>query len=60
MASRPDRHKQLPLDYPALEAGLDRVAALSEAGQGEAALAAPDVYHNLAERMVANYPRPVR
>ena len=28
--------------------------------QGDAALAALDTYHDLAERMVANYPRPVR
>ena len=56
-AGRPDRNKELPLDYAALDAGLQRVAALAEAGQGAEALAALDAYHDLAERMVANYPR---
>ena len=59
-AGRPDRHKRLPLDYDALRAGLDRVALLAEAGQGAEASAALDAYHDLAERMVANYPRPSR
>jgi len=57
LAGRPDRHKELPLDYPALERGLQRVAALAEAGQGAEAQRALDAYHDLAERMVANYPR---
>lgn len=58
LAGRPDRHKQLPLDYQALAEGLERVAALAEGGQAEAALLALDTYHAMAERMVANYPRP--
>ena len=56
-AGRPDRNKELPLDYRALEGGLQRVAALVEAGQGDEAMGALDAYHDLAERMVANYPR---
>jgi cytochrome c peroxidase len=60
MAARPDRHKRAPLDYAALRAGLDRVASLSEAGKGAEASDALDSYHDLAERMVANYPRPAR
>jgi hypothetical protein len=58
LAARPDRHKLVPLDYAALRGGLDRVAALAEAGDRAAAVAALDAYHDLAERMVANYPRP--
>jgi hypothetical protein len=58
LASRPDRHKHLPLDYAALRGGLDRVAVLAEAGNRAAAVAALDAYHDMAEKMVANYPRP--
>ncbi|MDO9709778.1 cytochrome c peroxidase [Paracraurococcus lichenis] len=58
LAGRPDRHKQLPLDYAALRGGLDRVAALTEAGDRAGAAAALDAYHDMAEKMVANYPRP--
>lgn len=60
LAGRPDRHKALRLDYGALDGGLERVAALAEAGQGAEAGAALDAYHDMAERMVANYPRPGR
>src|SRR4051812_12977865 len=60
LAARPDRHKLVPLDYAALRGGLDRVAALAEAGDRGAAVAALDAYHDLAEKMVANYPRPGR
>ncbi|HYZ33435.1 MAG TPA: cytochrome c peroxidase, partial [Crenalkalicoccus sp.] len=59
-AARPDRHKEVPLDYAALRGGLQRVAALAEAGDMPGASAALDAYHDLAERMVANYPRPGR
>jgi S1-C subfamily serine protease len=60
LAGRPDRTKQRPLDYAALRGGLERVALLAEAGDRPAAEAALDAYHDLAERMVANYPRPAR
>ena len=60
MAGRPDRTKRQPLDYAALRGGLDRVALLAEAGDRGAAEAALDAYHDLAEKMVANYPRPAK
>ncbi len=60
LAARPDRHKEVPLDYGALDGGLERVAALAEAGRRAEAGAALDAYHDMAERMVANYPRPAR
>jgi len=57
---RPDRHKREPLDFVALDIGLGAVARAMEEGQPEAAEAALGAYHDLAERMVANYPRPAR
>ena len=57
---RSTRHKLVPLDYAALRGGLDRVAVLAEAGDRGAAEAALDAYHDLAEKMVANYPRPAK
>ncbi len=60
LAGRPDRTKQRPLDYAALRGSLERVALLAEAGDRPAAEAALDAYHDLAEMMVANYPRPAR
>jgi len=60
LAARPDRHKRLPLDYGALSAGMEQVAMRAEAGDGAGAAAALEAYHALAERMVANYPRPGR
>ena len=60
LAARPDRRKRLPLDYAALEAGLEAVALRAEAGEAASAQVALDAYHDLAERMVANYPRPGR
>jgi len=59
-ASRPDRHKRLPLDFDALRDGLAQVALLAEAGEPAAAVAALEAYHAKAELMVANYPRPGR
>lgn len=59
-ARRPDRRKRLPLDFAALDAGLDAVASAMEAGQTSTAQGALDAYHDLAEAMVANYPRPAR
>jgi len=56
-ARRPDRNKREPLDFGALRAGLDVVAARLEAGDAAAARASLDAYHAMAERMVANYPR---
>ena len=56
-ARRPDRNKREPLDFTALDAGLDMVATRLEAGDRAAAQAALDAYHAMAERMVANYPR---
>ena len=58
LAGRPDRHKQLPLDYDVLRGGLEKVALLAEAGDRGAAQAALEAYHDTAEKMVANYPRP--
>ena len=60
LAGRPDRHKQLPLDFEALRGGLERVAMLAEAGDAAGAGAALDAYHAMAEKMVENYPRPDR
>ena len=54
---RPDRNKREALNFTALDAGLDEVAARLEACDAGAAQAALDVYHAMAERMVANYPR---
>jgi hypothetical protein len=59
-ARRPDRHKRLPLDVAALDAGLEAVARAMEGGRAMAAQAALDAYHDVAEAMVANYPRPAR
>jgi cytochrome c peroxidase len=59
-ANRPDRNKAEPLSYDALCAGLLDVARLADAGDFRAAVARLDAYHETAERMVANYPRPNR
>jgi hypothetical protein len=53
---RPDRRRR-PVDYPALIAGLETIEREAAAGRFEAAVAALDAYHDLAESMVANYPR---
>ncbi len=59
-ANRPDRNKAEPLDYDALCNGLLEVADKADAGDFGAATARLDAYHETAERMVANYPRPGR
>ena len=62
LAGRPDRHKQLPLDYDALRGGLDRVASLAEAGDRGAAQAALEAYHENGREDGRQLPaaRPVR
>lgn len=59
-ARRPDRHKRTPLDFAALDSRLDGVARAMEAGHADTAEAALITYYDMAERMVANYPRPMR
>jgi hypothetical protein len=54
---RPDRRRRRPVDYPALIAGLETIEREAVAGRFEAAVAALDAYYDLAESMVANYPR---
>lgn len=56
-ARRPDRHKREALDFAALSGGLVMVAAHLEAGDAADAQAALEAYHDMAGRMVANYPR---
>jgi len=58
-STRPDRIRA-PVDYDALTAGLRYVAAKARAGDIATARAALVAYHNLAETMVANYPRLMR
>jgi cytochrome c peroxidase len=55
-ARRPDRMKR-PVDFPALQAAIRKVADLADAGDSPAALAALAAYADLAESMAADYPR---
>lgn len=55
-SARPDRRKR-PMDWAALDAGMEAVAGAAERGDVAAAHVAVERYYDDAEAMVANYPR---